>query len=165
MSIWTAEKIADLKKLYAEGLSCAHIAARMGGMTRNAVIGKISRLKLPPRDRTVYAAKVPPKASYGERQRQATKSRVVRKTGPVLVMASVAQPRPDDVARKTLNDLEAVDCRWPVGDPRDASFGFCAAPRVPGASYCCDHFKVAYGRAPIIRTTVVSAPQPDLEVA
>lgn len=50
-SIWTPESTATLKALWAEGLSAAEIVPRInGGVTRNAVIGKLFRLGLPPRD-------------------------------------------------------------------------------------------------------------------
>lgn len=43
---WTDERVETLKKLWGEGLSCSQIAGRLGGITRNAVIGKVSRLGL-----------------------------------------------------------------------------------------------------------------------
>src|SRR5512134_1496608 len=43
---WTDERVELLKKLWAEGLSASQIASRLGGVTRNAVIGKVHRLGL-----------------------------------------------------------------------------------------------------------------------
>lgn len=43
---WTDERVELLKKLWAEGFSASQIAAQLGGVTRNAVIGKAHRLKL-----------------------------------------------------------------------------------------------------------------------
>jgi len=43
---WTDERVEQLKRLWAEGYSASQIAAQMGGVTRNAVIGKAHRLKL-----------------------------------------------------------------------------------------------------------------------
>ncbi|NDV87178.1 GcrA cell cycle regulator [Aurantimonas aggregata] len=43
---WTDERVALLKQLWTEGLSASQIADRLGGVTRNAVIGKVHRLKL-----------------------------------------------------------------------------------------------------------------------
>ena len=46
-SIWTDDVVAELKKLWGDGYTCSQIAAEMGrGLTRNAVIGKVTRLKL-----------------------------------------------------------------------------------------------------------------------
>ena len=43
---WTDERVELLKKLWADGLSASQIAAELGGITRNAVIGKVHRLGL-----------------------------------------------------------------------------------------------------------------------
>jgi GcrA cell cycle regulator len=43
---WTEERVALLRKLWAEGLTAAAIASRLGGTTKNAVIGKADRLGL-----------------------------------------------------------------------------------------------------------------------
>jgi GcrA cell cycle regulator len=50
MSSWTDERVALLKKLWADGLSASQITAELGSVTRNAVLGKVHRLgidKLP----------------------------------------------------------------------------------------------------------------------
>ena len=43
---WTDERVESLKKFWQEGLSASQIASRIGGVTRNAVIGKVHRLGL-----------------------------------------------------------------------------------------------------------------------
>ena len=43
---WTEERVELLKKLWSDGLSASQIAGRLGGITRNAVIGKVHRLGL-----------------------------------------------------------------------------------------------------------------------
>ena len=64
---WTDERVELLKKLWADGLSASQIAAELGGITRNAVIGKVHRLGLsgraksprrPPRARASRAPRV-----------------------------------------------------------------------------------------------------------
>lgn len=40
---------------------------------------------------------------------------------------------------KTLTELEPRDCRWPIGEPKDQAFGFCAKPRCEGSPYCAEH--------------------------
>ena len=49
---WTDERVALLTKLWADGLSASQIAAELGGITRNAVIGKVHRLGLAGRKTT-----------------------------------------------------------------------------------------------------------------
>jgi GcrA cell cycle regulator len=46
--------------------------------------------------------------------------------------------------RKTVTTLEARDCRWPIGDPRQEDFHFCGEPQVPGQSYCSHHLRLAF---------------------
>jgi len=46
MQTWTDERVEQLKKLWADGLSASQIAGELGGITRNAVIGKVHRLGL-----------------------------------------------------------------------------------------------------------------------
>jgi GcrA cell cycle regulator len=43
---WTDERVEMLKKLWADGLSASQIAAELGGITRNAVIGTVPQLGL-----------------------------------------------------------------------------------------------------------------------
>jgi GcrA cell cycle regulator len=60
---WTDERVELLKKLWAEGLSASQIANQLGGVSRNAVIGKVHRLKLSGRGRTSSAAPRPKKSA------------------------------------------------------------------------------------------------------
>jgi hypothetical protein len=52
----------------------------------------------------------------------------------------------EDVPRKRLLDLERHECRWPVGDPRQGAFGFCALPKAPDRPYCDAHTRRALMR-------------------
>lgn len=63
---WTPERIELLKKLHHDGLSCSQIAREMGGVTRNGVIGKITRLGLqrPEAARPVSSILKPPKSRF-----------------------------------------------------------------------------------------------------
>jgi GcrA cell cycle regulator len=55
---WTDERVELLKKLWADGLSASRIAAELGGVSRNSVIGKVHRLGLSGRA-TSASASVP----------------------------------------------------------------------------------------------------------
>ena len=60
---------------------------------------------------------------------------------------------------KTLDDLEANDCRWPIGDPRHEGFHFCAAPKTLGRPYCAHHWNMSFvpgkSRAPQMQAPVL----------
>lgn len=132
---WSEDRIELLKTLWAEGWSASRIANRLGGTTRSAVIGKVHRLQLPGRDpkvetrRTIRAAR---NKSPWHRPK-APKPRRTFSTAPIPLAQDF------DVARKNLIDLENDECRWPVGDVGDETFGFCALKAVEGSSYCATH--------------------------
>lgn len=130
---WTDERVALLKKLWGEGKTAAEIAQALGGVTRNAVIGKAHRLKLSNRVSPIQQNKKPAPVSAAPR--------AVRKIEAV--------PQTSDENRETVDMMElgARMCRWPLGDPRDESFGFCGASSVPGLPYCAEHAKTAYQAA------------------
>jgi hypothetical protein len=45
---------------------------------------------------------------------------------------------------KRLLDLEASDCRWPIGEPRHPDFHFCGKPHAEGRPYCEHHWSMAF---------------------
>ena len=137
---WTNERIELLKKLWAEGHSAGQIAKQMPGMSRNAVIGKVTRLGLPGRTTRVMLTI----SDRQDRQR-------AHRPGPVMPfpLPRPAVPKsPPPAGGKTLLDLEYGECRWPLGSPMDKAEKFCAAPILEGCSYCAVHAGVAYRLTP-----------------
>ncbi len=142
---WTEERVEELKKLWSEGHSASQIAARMGGVTRNAVIGKVHRLGLSGR-----AAPAKPKAVTVERE-------------PVVQAAAPSQPAPErepapvrsvlrdlppisdiNAGRLTVSNIGSSDCKWPIGDPASDDFHFCGQPSTGGKPYCAYHAQLAF---------------------
>lgn len=129
---WTDERVALLKKLWVEGKTAAEIASELGGVTRNAVIGKAHRLKLSNRVSPIQQNKKPaPPAA---------------KPQPEKKLAKLAE---QDNNKKgiPLMELDASMCRWPLGDPREERFGFCGDKKMAGIPYCAHHAKAAYQAA------------------
>lgn len=157
---WTDERVELLKKLWSEGLSASQIATQLGGVSRNAVIGKVHRLKLSARGRTSSAqprAKKAPAASNGGK----TTSRPTRTvTATIGATALAAQFDAEPVARQVLRPVENVvipisrklalielterTCKWPNGDPLAEDFSFCGNEAGESGPYCGYHAKVAY---------------------
>jgi GcrA cell cycle regulator len=143
---WTDERVALLTKLWADGLSASQIAAELGGVTRNAVIGKVHRLGLSGR------AKSP--SSSSPRPRKARSSQMLRVSRPSIrgnnaLAYDYAEPEPELIEipieqRKTLLQLSDATCRWPVGDPGSTDFFFCGGNSNEGSPYCSYHSRVAY---------------------
>ena len=144
---WTDERVALLTKLWADGLSASQIAAELGGITSNAVIGKVHRLGLSGR------AKSP--SSSSPRPRKARSSGMMRVPRPsmrgntALAYEYEVEPEPELIEipveqRKTLLQLTEKTCRWPVGDPGSAEFFFCGGDAANEQPYCTYHARVAY---------------------
>jgi GcrA cell cycle regulator len=140
---WTAERLDLLKIHFEAGLSCSQIAAEIG-VSRNAVIGKLSRLNLA-RD----------KAGNRPLVRKVTAKR--HRPGPVprlrlqLLKALQAEPPPAAASEPIHNghccslfELSDERCRWPISTPGAADFCFCGNPPVEGLPYCAGHSRLAY---------------------
>ena len=133
---WTDDRVALLKKLWGEGKTAAEIAKELGGVTRNAVIGKAHRLKLSNRVSPIQQNKKPANNSPKPQPVQ-----VQAKTPPKPILKDADQ---DNRKRIPLTELKAGECRWPIGDPREKNFGFCGCKSIPGLPYCLEHAQVAY---------------------
>ena len=86
---WTDERVARLSKLWAEGLSASQIATELGGVTRNAVIGKVHRLGLSGRAKSTAGGR--PKRAAAEAAQPATHSTARQPASVASVAAAVAQ--------------------------------------------------------------------------
>jgi GcrA cell cycle regulator len=146
---WTDERVELLKKLWADGLSASQIAGELGGITRNAVIGKVHRLGLSGR------AKSPSSSAPRVRKPRSHMLRVGRaiRGNTALALAYDLEPEPeieqfDNVIpmgqRRTLLELTEDTCRWPIGDPASSEFFFCGGKPITGLPYCAHHSRVAY---------------------
>jgi GcrA cell cycle regulator len=148
---WTPARVAQLKKLWEEGLSAALIAAEMGeGFTRNSIIGKTNRLKLTPR-RTLSSLGAP--RAKRRRPDRTKRTKAPGRMSPLrrLWFGSAdspiePQPLPEaaatDIGRVHIRDLEHNHCRFVVGEPTDGMF--CGDQKVPGLSYCEAHARRCY---------------------
>ena len=139
---WTDPRIETLTALWRSGLSASQIARTLGGVTRNAVIGKLHRLGLAGREtprppRFIRAARTP--------TRPPQPRQLPRRPLPSRVDAPRAPEREviDSVGAFDLAVLAPRACRWPIGDPRAPGFGFCGAPASAGP-YCEGHRRRAY---------------------
>ncbi|NRA29852.1 MAG: global cell cycle regulator GcrA-like protein [Parvularculaceae bacterium] len=143
---WTDERVEELKKLWAEGHSASQIAARMGGVTRNAVIGKVHRLGLSGR-----AAPAKPKSVITEKRTSVTsESSISAAAEPVArkPIRSVLRDLPPitdiGIDRATVSSIGTGQCKWPIGDPASDDFHFCGQPTSGGKPYCAYHVQLAF---------------------
>ena len=151
---WTEERVEQLKKLWTEGHSASQIANQLGGVTRNAVIGKVHRLGLSGRATPSRPVKRPPRLARPKPTPQRVE-RVVARPETVaprdVNLPAVAERSQEPLApakmdngdfASVLNIRESM-CKWPIGDPMDKDFAFCGRA-ASGGPYCVEHAEVAF---------------------
>ncbi len=145
---WTDDRVELLKKLWADGLSASQIAGELGGITRNAVIGKVHRLGLSGRAKSPSSATPRPrKARTGGHMLRVTRPAIRGNTA--LAFDYDVEPEPELMEipmeqRKSLLQLNDRSCHWPIGDPGSSDFYFCGGDTVNELPYCAYHSRVAY---------------------
>lgn len=149
---WTEDRVGALKKLWLEGQSASQIAKQLGGgVTRNAVIGKVHRLGLsgraapsqPARTATAFRTTRPRPSQPAPAQPSAPRRIEAVQPKPVQASAPVPAPIPDLPGTATVMTLGAHMCKWPIGDPSSREFSFCGRRASEGV-YCVEHARVAY---------------------
>jgi GcrA cell cycle regulator len=145
---WTDAMLDDLKSRWAAGESAKQIAVALNnGVTRNAVISKVHHLSLPKRrQRGVNATMSMSKALKRPTAAKPNVSMIRISKAPAVKAKPLLPeiPAADSCNLVRLEDLEPSHCRWPIGDPQAASFGFCGAPKAEERSYCAHHCAIAY---------------------
>ena len=146
---WTEDRVGALKKLWLEGQSASQIAKQLGGgVTRNAVIGKVHRLGLSGR----AAPSQPARATYRPTRprvaapAQPSPPRRIEAAQPRPMVAAPTPPQPpipELPGTATVLTLGAHMCKWPIGDPSSQEFSFCGRRASEGV-YCIEHARVAY---------------------
>jgi GcrA cell cycle regulator len=158
---WTDERVELLRKLWSEGLSASQIAAQLGSVTRNAVIGKVHRLKLSSRGRTTAAPARQKKTTAGSvGTKSVTRNTTVTRTVTIGATALQTQFDAEPVARYHVRPTENVvvpisrrlqlvqlserTCKWPNGDPLSEEFSFCGNDAADTGPYCTYHSRIAF---------------------
>ena len=172
---WTEERVELLKKLWLEGLSASQIAGVLGeGVTRNAVIGKVHRLKLTGRAKPASSApraRATPRPSTGVRRISSGASRpssgiasmmksrsappapmhgaTALKMDPEFETEAYVAPQVQELyipedQRLNLLQLNEHTCKWPIGDPLSKDFYFCGQHSLETGPYCEFHSRRAY---------------------
>jgi GcrA cell cycle regulator len=150
---WNDERVDLLKKLWSDGLSASQIAGRLGGVTRNAVIGKVHRLGLSGRATTSRMKSHRPRAR-SQATKRLMKPRFANLGNPALRQLYLGDTEPyvpsveelviPPAERRSIQTLTEVCCRWPIGDPQQPDFHFCGKNKVVGLPYCEFHARRAF---------------------
>ena len=136
---WTEEKVAKLKELWGKGNTASQIAEIIGGISRNAVIGKAHRLNLSAKIKTRTATSnqnfdnsILDKNSNSKRIRRS-------KFKSVIIEKDFEPENP-----KQLEELDENSCKWPIGHPDEKNFYFCGRSSMKDFSYCKLHILYAF---------------------
>ena len=136
---WNDEKVEKLKELWGKGSTASQIAEIIGGISRNAVIGKAHRLNLSSKIKTRNASSSQNFDNSSEenssKQRRGRKSKFQS-----LIIEKDFEPENP----KKLEELDESSCKWPIGHPEEQSFYFCGRSSLKDFSYCKLHLLYAY---------------------
>ena len=136
---WTDEKVTKLKELLGKGNTASQIAEIIGGISRNAVIGKAHRLNLSAKIKTRTATSS--KNFDISKEENNFKSKRGRKSKfQSLIIEKDFEPENP----KQLEELDENTCKWPIGHPDEKNFYFCGRSSLKDFSYCKLHLLYAY---------------------
>ena len=141
--MWTEEKVKILKELWGKGKTASQIAEIIGGISRNAVIGKAHRLNL--------SAKLKNKSfkenilirnldTNNTKSKSLGKRKLSRSRFKSLLIEKDFEPE----SPKQLEELDENTCKWPIGHPNESSFYFCGRKSLKDFSYCKLHLLYAF---------------------
>ena len=140
--MWTEEKVKILKDLWGKGKTASQIAEIIGGISRNAVIGKAHRLNL--------SAKIKNKSFSDnssknlENKSLENKSYIKRRFSKSKFKSLIIEKDFEPENPKQLEELDENSCKWPIGHPDEKSFYFCGRSSLKDFSYCKLHLLYAY---------------------
>ena len=136
---WTEEKVNKLKELWGKGNTASQIAEIIGGITRNAVIGKAHRLNLSAKIKTRSASTKENYNNIAEHGNSKIKRGRRSKFKSLIIEKDFEHENP-----KQLEELDENSCKWPIGHPDEKSFYFCGRSSLKDFSYCKLHLLYAY---------------------
>ena len=137
---WTEEKVTKLKELWGKGNTASQIAEIIGGISRNAVIGKAHRLNLSAKIKTRSATS----SENFDNSRSGKNSQLVKKGRKSKFKSLIIEKDFEPENPKQLEQLDENSCKWPIGHPDEKSFYFCGRSSLKDFSYCKLHLLYAY---------------------
>ena len=136
---WNEEKVNKLKELWGKSHTASQIAEIIGGISRNAVIGKAHRLNLSAKIKT-RSATSNQNLENSKEEKNLKPNRGRKSKFKSLIIEKDFEPENP----KQLEELDENLCKWPIGHPDEKSFYFCGRSSLKDFSYCKLHLLYAY---------------------
>ena len=136
---WTDEKVNKLKDLWGKGQTASQIAGIIGGVSRNAVIGKAHRLNL--------SAKIKTRSSISQNNGSSISSNNnnLKKTSRKHKFRSLLLDKNFEPAKNlSLEDLTESTCKYMEGHPDEKDSSFCGRKTIEKFSYCPLHLMIVF---------------------
>ena len=134
---WTDEKVNKLKELWGKGQTANQIAEIIGGVSRNAVIGKAHRLNL--------SAKIKARTSISKNNSTTTPNYSLKKSIRKSKFKSLLLDNDFEPAKNLqLEDLTEQTCKYMEGHPDEKDSSFCGRKTIEKFSYCPLHLMIVF---------------------